>query len=175
MKNYTLVLYKSDGCNTCRGCVMEQWGSDFSLDTNVDEADAIEKIAEAFTRPSEGGSYTAHLIGVIEEKRDKYDNGYIADAEQVVYEFDQYTSASWQQQVGGMTVRSCNHEAHCEEIEIEGNRINQLIRNRVIAILEAQRLANEKARKEEEAEEAKQKELYERQQLAALQQKYAKE
>lgn len=131
MKNYTLVLYKSDGCNTCRGCVMEQWGSDFSIDTDVEESDAIERIAAAFTKPSEGGGYEAHLISFIPEKNDKYDNGMISPVEQVVYSFDQYCSPDWRQQMGGWNVRSYHCEANTEEVEENGKRINSLIRQQV--------------------------------------------
>ena len=175
MKNYTLVLYKSDGCNTCRGCVMEQWGSDFSLDSDVEESDAIDRIAYAFTKESEGGSYTAYLIGMIDEKRDKYDHSCIADAEKVIYEFEEYTHTGWRQQAGGVVIRSSNHDAHYEEIELEGKRLNCLIRDRVTVLREDRRLRIEKEKVRKQEEEAKQKEIYERQQLAALQNKYAKE
>ncbi len=64
--NYTLILYKPDGCTTSRGCVMDQWGSDFSMDVDISEDDALNKIASTFYNEHDG-SYEAHIIGVIEE------------------------------------------------------------------------------------------------------------
>ena len=158
MKNYTLVLYKSDGCNTCRGCVMEQWGSDFSVDTDLTETEVIENIASAFTRPSEGGGYEAHVFSV-------------RDDTQIIHTFDQ--SSNWQ----GTKYTNTTHSIlmDWEKDEDEGNRLQSLISKRVTEILEAQRLSAEREKAKEKEEEAKQQELLERQQLAALQQKYAKE
>lgn len=126
MKNYTLVLYKSDGCNTCRGCVMEQWGSDFSVDTDLTEAEVIESIAGAFTKPSEGGGYEARVFDV-------------RDGIQIIHTFDQ--SVNWD----GTRYGSSTHSNHIEfeEDDNEGSRIYKLIRNRVDEIL-AYRLESKK-------------------------------
>ena len=175
--NYTLVLYKSDGCNTCRGCVMESWGSDFSLDVDVEESDAIERIASAFTAPSEGGGYTAHLIGLIEERNDPYDKGMLTPAQQVVYEFiqhsRQYSYNPYQPLPGyGMVKSSHYHDAIVEFTESECVRINNLIRTKVKETLENKKLEEEKATQLKKEQEAKAKENYERQQLEALKNKY---
>ncbi len=132
--NYTVVLYKSDGCNTCRGCIMEQWGSDFSLDTNVAEVDAIKQIAAAFTRPSEGGSYTAYLIGV-------------CNGQQVVHTFEQYHD--WRHDAQGGWSTDTQADEDWEVDNDEGKRLNSLIREQVAQILEQQRLASEQAAAEE--------------------------
>lgn len=155
MKNYTLVLYKSDGANTCRGCVMESWGSDFSLDNDLTETEVVESIANAFTKPSEGGGYEAHVI-------------YVRDGEQIIHNFDQ--SSNWQGTTYSHTTHS-NHE-DWETDETEGDRLQCVIKDRVDEILKARQLADEKEKAKEKAEEAKQKELHERQQLVALQKKY---
>lgn len=170
--NYTLVLYKSDGCNTCRGCVMEQWGSDFDLDVDIEENDAINKIVGAFTSPSEGGAYSAHLVGVFEETNDKYDHGMLTPTEKVVYHFGQYDGSSWRREVGGYSVLSYHCDQNQERADADAARINQLIREKVAQTFAAQEKVAADAKAKEEAEEAKQKELYERQQLVALQQKY---
>jgi len=173
--NYTLVIYKSDGCNTCRGCVMEQWGSEFDLDVCAYDADVVNKVSEAFTRWSDGGSYVAYAIGVIPEKRDKYDNGLIVPAEKVVYEFQQYGSDSWRQQPGGVSVLSYHDEANYDEVVAEGNRLNKLIREKVAQTIADQRAAAERAKDAEKEQKRIEQEKQERQQLAALQQKYGKE
>jgi hypothetical protein len=82
-----MVLHKSSGYNTCRQCIMERWGSDFSLDFDISEEDAINRIAKVFAQSSNLGSYEAYLIGIIESKHDKYDNGMLTPTEQVVYAF----------------------------------------------------------------------------------------
>jgi hypothetical protein len=137
---------------------MEQWGSDFSLDMNVSEDEAIERISNAFTSPSEGGSYEANLISV-------------RNSEQVKHQFDQYSSSSWKQEVGGVSTWGTGD--YWEDIdEKEGKRLNDLIRKKVNEITENKRLAEEKAKTEQKDKEAKAKETYERQQLEALKQKY---
>ena len=155
MKNYTLVLYKSDGCNTCRGCVMESWGSDFSLDTDLTETQVIESIAGAFTKPSEGGGYEARVFDV-------------RDGIQVIHTFDQHSN--WK----GTTYSNNTHSNHLdwEVDEAEGNRLHGLISNRVTEILEAQRLSAERAKVAEEAAEEKQQEENARQQYEALKLRY---
>ncbi len=170
--NYTLILYKSDGCNTCRGCVMEQWGSEFDIDADIEESDAINKIVGAFTTWSEGGSYSAHLIGVFEETNDKYDHGMLTPTEKVVYSFSQYDDSSWRHEEGGCRVLSHHCDANYERAEQEVNRINKIIRTKVKETIEAQQAAAERAKAAQVAEEAKKKELYERQQLEALKNKY---
>jgi len=30
--NYTIVVHKSSGSTSCRGCIMDQWDSDFDMD-----------------------------------------------------------------------------------------------------------------------------------------------
>lgn len=155
MKNYTLVLYKSDGCNTCRGCVMEQWGSDFSVDTGIAEAEVVENIANAFTRPSDGGGYEARVFGVREDT-------------QIIHTFDQ--SSNWQ----GTKYTNTTHSilVDWETDENEGNRLQGLINKRVTEILEDRRLSIENEKVRQKKKEEKQKEQFERQQLAALQKKY---
>jgi FlaA1/EpsC-like NDP-sugar epimerase len=137
---------------------MEQWGSDFSFDTNLTEAAAIENIAAAFTKPSEGGSYEARVIG-------------IRNGEQVIHTFDQ--SSNWQKTTYSHNTHS-NH-TDWEQDENEGNRLHDLIQKRVGEILEFRQLTEEKEKAQKKKEEAKKQELYERQQLAALQKKYTKE
>lgn len=156
--NYTLVLYKSDGCNTCRGCVMEQWGSDFSVDTDLTEKEVVENIAGAFTKPSDGGDYEARVFS-------------IRDGIQVIHTFNQ--SSNWQRTTYSNNTHS-NHEDWPTD-EHEGDRLQLLIKNRVDEILEVRRVLAEKEAVRKKEKEAKEKELYERQQLAALQKKYTKE
>ena len=129
---------------------MEQWGSDFSLDMNVSEDNAISQIATAFTRPNSFGSYEAHLISV-------------RNNQQVRHEFCE----------GGQNVTTWGTEEYWENIdEDEGKRLNTLIRERVNTILEERKTAEEKAVKIKKSKEIKDKEIYERQQLEALKQKY---
>lgn len=172
--NYTLIIYKSDGCNTCRGCVMEQWGSDFSIDTNMSESDVVEKIAEAFTRPSEGGAFTAHLIGIVNGSSISSAFGGETDipTEQFVIEFDQYSGSSWRQELGGFNSVSSNHELHSDEIEGVGKKINDLIRNRVGDYLNVQAEAKKKHDEEEKSKQEKAKKDYELKQLEELKKKY---
>lgn len=170
--NYTLILYKSDGCNTCRGCVMEQWGSEFDLDADITEEEAVNKIAEAFARPSEGGSYEAHLIGVIEEHRDKYDNGLLTPTEKVIYRFSQYYGSAWRQEEGSYQTLSYHCDSNESHVQAEGARIDKLIREKVTSILDARAQLEKKRKEEEDANKIKQQEIFERNQLNALKQKY---
>jgi hypothetical protein len=137
---------------------MEQWGSDFSLDMEVKEDDAISRIAAAFAQPSDGGSYEAHLISV-------------RDGKQVRHRFEQYTGLNWEHKEGG--VSTWGDAEFWENIdENEGKRLNALIRGHVATILDERKNAEEKAALDKKNKEAKQKETYERQQLEALKQKY---
>lgn len=131
---YTLILYRPDGVMTARCCVVDQWYAKFDLSVDVSEKLAVDYIARTFAASSDGGSYTAHLIGIVEEKLDPYDKGLIAPTEQVVYEFEQFTN-DWKKDVGGFTVRSNNHEAHVDEVEAKAKELNTRIRERVAAIL----------------------------------------
>jgi hypothetical protein len=172
MKNYTLVLYKSDGCNTCRGCVMEQWGSEFDFYPDIDENDVVVKIVDAFTRRSDGGSYSAHLIGVLEETNDQYDHGMLTPTEKVIYQFEQYNGSSWQNEVGGVNVLSYHCSENEEKVEKIGIHINKLIRDKVEKLLENRRIEVEMTEAAELEKKVKEQEVYERQQLLALQKKY---
>jgi hypothetical protein len=44
--NYTIIGYKPDSAETCRGCVMERYDSDHVLFLSTDELDFVEKWAE---------------------------------------------------------------------------------------------------------------------------------
>ena len=152
-KNYILILHKPDGCTTCRGCVMDSWGSAFSLDTNVSETDAINKIAESFA-DTEYGNYTAHLIC----------------PNSVVYEFEQ-SSGSWPYGDGYVQVLNCTDDGYVQEDE-DSKRLHELIWKRVAEVREANRIRAEKAAAEEARAEAERHERYEREQLEKLKQKY---
>ena len=153
MKNYILILHKPDGCTTCRGCVMDSWGSSFSLDTNVSETDAINKIAEAFA-DTEYGNYTAHLIC----------------PNSVVYEFEQ-KSGIWPYGDGGVHVLNGSDDGY-ESEEIDAKRLHSLIWIRTAEVREDSRILAEKAAAEEAREEADRQERYDREQLEKLKQKY---
>lgn len=154
---------------------MEQWGSEFSLDVEVDEPNAIEQIADAFTKPADGGSYEAYLIWLVESKYDKYDNATLTPTEKVVYSFEQYSYPTWKHSSGGYGVKSYHCDLNTDEVDLECKRLNGLIRNKVFDILENRRKLEEKEKEEQKEKEAKKKELNERQQLADLQRKYVKE
>lgn len=173
MNTYTVIINKPDGCTTSMCCVMDQWGSDFALDANVDENDAIDKIVSAFTNPGEYGEYTAHLIGILDEKLDSHGEGVIHDAEQLVYEFDQYDSgSSWNRSAGGARVLSNHSDSSYEEVENDLNRINRIIRDKVVTILKDREALVEKQAAEEKEEKRIADEKYERQQFELLKQKF---
>jgi hypothetical protein len=44
--NYTIIGYRPDGSNSCRGCVMDRWGSEFNMEHTTDRDTAIQHIAE---------------------------------------------------------------------------------------------------------------------------------
>jgi hypothetical protein len=46
--NYTLVAYTSSGSTSCRGCIMDSWGSDFSMDFYNTKESVIEKLSEYY-------------------------------------------------------------------------------------------------------------------------------
>ena len=112
---YTLILYKSDGCNTCRQCTMEQWGSDFSIETNVTEDTAISRIAAAFLgKPDAYGRYQAHLICVKE-------------GIQIVHTFD--VGTEWKHGIDyDAYARTDSRRDNWEEDEDDGRRLMELIR-----------------------------------------------
>lgn len=131
---YTLILYRPDGVITARCCVVDQWYGKFDLNADVSEKDAVDYIARTFAAPSDGGSYIAYLIGIVEEKLESYDKELIAPTERVVYEFNQFGEGR-KNDVGGFVVRSYNHDAHIEEVEAKAKELNTRIRERVAAIL----------------------------------------
>ena len=132
---YTLVLYKEDGYNTCRQCIMERWGSDFSFDSEISESEAIDKIATAFSgKFCPYGSYTAYLISLIDEKLDKYDHATITPTEKLVYKFDQH-SCYGHKQPGSYQIESYHHEDNHPIIEEDIKRIDELIRSKVKEIV----------------------------------------
>jgi hypothetical protein len=49
--NYTIVAYKPNGEDTCRGCVMSTYNSDFFLETFTDPIKAAEKFIELENDP----------------------------------------------------------------------------------------------------------------------------
>ena len=128
---YTLILSKPDGYTTSMQCIMDRWNSEFSIDVEISEKDAINKISEAFATKSHGGSFTAHLIGIVEETRDKYNRDMVTPMEKAIYEFEQYSGTSWRQEPGSYSVISYHHEDNHERIEEDAKRINELIRVRV--------------------------------------------
>jgi hypothetical protein len=101
---------------------MEQWGSDFLIDVGISEQDAINQIAKAFAKPSDGGSYTAHIIK-------------LTSGEQTVYEFDQYGYHAYLRPTGDYRTLSYHDEQKHEEIISAGNIINKSIRLKVEEIL----------------------------------------
>lgn len=147
---------------------MEQWGSDFSFEVDIEELSAIERIATAFASPSEGGSYEAHLIGVIESKSDKFDEGMLTPTEKVVYSFEQHDHPF----VCAHYVKSNHCDSNWEEVNAEGARLNALIHARVSKILEDRHAESERQAAKNREEDARKREIYERQQLEALKQKY---
>jgi hypothetical protein len=42
---FTLIAYKRDGVDTCRGCVMDSWGADFILETHFSKESLAERWA----------------------------------------------------------------------------------------------------------------------------------
>jgi hypothetical protein len=45
---YTLVAYRSDGQRTCRGCVVDQWSSDFVHVYAISREELIKRVAELY-------------------------------------------------------------------------------------------------------------------------------
>ena len=43
---FVLMAYKSNGCDYCRGCVVDRWDSDFEYISTANENDAIEFYAK---------------------------------------------------------------------------------------------------------------------------------
>ena len=128
---------------------MEQWGSDFSFDIGLSEETVITKIADAFTQPSDGGSYEAHVIGV-------------RNGTQVVHSIDQSSSY--------VSTYSDNDDYEADR-EV-GDRIMKLVQSRVAQIEEDRRKHREKELADERAREDKERERRERRQLEELKQKY---
>ena len=118
--NYTLILNMPDGVTTCRGCVMESWGSNFSIDTDLTEEAAVNKIAETFAEPEYGSNYTAHLIW-INERNDTGER-----PEQVVYEI----------YADGGTALLSRHDSSYDFIDAERGRLYKLISTKRNAIVE---------------------------------------
>lgn len=123
--NYTLILNMASGYTTCMQCVMESWGSDFSIDTNISEEEAINEIAKIFSETpidsihpvKKWEKYTAYLIGLIENSSHS--------TEQVVYEFT-YDEAH---------VGSYHDDLNDTFVENELKRICDLIRTKQKKIL----------------------------------------
>ena len=112
--NYTLILYRPDGCTVCRGCEMERWSSDLSLVTDLTESNMITTIVSAFTTPSSGGNDEAHVFT-------------IRDGIQIIHTFKQYSD--WQGTTYSHTTNS--NRLSWEEDEKEGDRLNAIIKNTI--------------------------------------------
>lgn len=156
--NYTLILYKSSGCNTCRSCVMETWDSEFSVDVGISEDVAINKISDAFTYPSDGGSYVAYL-------------SFQLNNNSVAYEFEQYGGVSWIREPGGYNLHGefgDDYDSACANAK----RINDIIRDTCVSIIKSRELALKKVEEQKRELELKRQEKAERQQLEQLKQKY---
>lgn len=48
--NYTIVAYRPDGSNSCRGCVTDSWSSDFELRHTTDRREVVKDMAEFLYR-----------------------------------------------------------------------------------------------------------------------------
>lgn len=44
--NYTIIGYMSSGEDTCRGCVMSSWSSDFEIYTTTDREEVVRRMAD---------------------------------------------------------------------------------------------------------------------------------
>ena len=153
---YTLILYQSSGYNSCKGCVMEEWDSDFSLDTNVTEEEAILQIAAKFAEPSDGGGYTAYLISARGD-------------EQVIYTFEQ--DVHWSRE-STISVSTSGPDVDWNEDPDPATRIRNQIITQFNLIIKSREEALKKVENDKAAANLKQKEFAERKQLEALKQKY---
>lgn len=54
---YTLVAYRSDGQRTCRGCVMDQWSSDFVHIAALTRDELIQRVAQLYSFDSTREKY----------------------------------------------------------------------------------------------------------------------
>ncbi len=71
---YLFIAYKSDGANYCRGCVMEQWGSDFHCSNQLNAEQLTKSIAEyLYLNKTEDGTHDFHIF---EDGIKVYDSDY---------------------------------------------------------------------------------------------------
>ena len=63
-ERYTLIAYRKNGVQTCRGCVVDRWDSDFKYETNLTREEVIQKLAECRVTNQEGGAYDDTLVYV---------------------------------------------------------------------------------------------------------------
>jgi hypothetical protein len=126
--NYTLIINMPDGCSTCRQCVMDSWHSDFNIHTDIDESSAVDKIAKTFAG-KHGDDYTAYLIGVIGDLKDKDDYEMRTPSEQVVFEFSRSYDMHKQKwnTIYNICLSSHYNETNNEFVEAELIRITKLI------------------------------------------------
>lgn len=50
MTVYSLIAYKSNSVDTCRGCVMDRFDSDFELQTTTEESELVARWAQLLKR-----------------------------------------------------------------------------------------------------------------------------
>lgn len=74
--NYTIIAYKSDGSNSCRGQTYDQWGSQFEIRYTADRREVVKYMAGflADNLRTEQGEWDISVMynGI---PRDEYDRG----------------------------------------------------------------------------------------------------
>lgn len=78
---FTLIAYKPNSEDTCRGCLMASYSSDFILEHNLEVDALINRLAEIITydcRPGEEG-YETHYLPLPELSEIDYIEDQVAD------------------------------------------------------------------------------------------------
>ena len=72
-KTYTVLAYKSSGSTSCRGCTMDEWGSDFEFQV-FDDVDEAIKYAAGFK-----------AINMNEDSYGSYDITFLVNGQEYYY------------------------------------------------------------------------------------------
>jgi hypothetical protein len=148
---FTLIAYKRDGVDTCRGGVMDSWGADFILETYLNK----ESIAKRW------GQIQWKNIHEHDRREPDYDFDILINGAPVEYAYN-YTYGS----DDGFDDIIESHEALFEEIKVL--RDNEIARLKKIADEKASKLEQEKVEKERKvAEDNLQRERAEYERLSA--------
>lgn len=61
----TIAAYRPSGVDTCRGCVMDSWDSDFEMKITDDPEQAIQYVADYYYQNSQMGRQSIYEVNIL--------------------------------------------------------------------------------------------------------------